>query len=461
MTAHTSRRSRRFAAAALLAAIAAGTTTTQIPAAAHSTTDPTAWEAISDDAVISYEIVTSDSDTLTVAAFDAPTTTIGAGFSTNVNYMRPAYTIWLDPSAEHLRADAQAAATTITSATGIEVTVPAGTRTFTDPAPVGQIHLTVAPDSPCGSLDHTGTAGCGGATLSYLDGGKLLLNSGNAWITTDPTSGTLLRTIVLHELGHAFGLYHYDDQHAGHYQVMHSGVRELSNSYRTGDLNGFQFMAHPAPTTTVPTTNPPTTTTRPPTGSPTPPKKIPHFSDVPRYAYYTEGVKWLAANGITTGVAPQRYAPDAPVTRAQMVTFLWRMMGSPASTTQHRFADVPAGAYYTPAVRWAKATGLTTGVSATRFAPDDIVSRAQMATFLHRVTGQRAPAQALGFVDVPTNAFYTSAVRWAHQHNITTGVAPNRFAPAEPVTRGQMAAFLHRTATTPTAWTRPLPPTAP
>ena len=188
------------------------------------------------------------------------------------------------------------------------------------------------------------------------------------------------------------------------------------------------------------------------------------FPDVAPGAYYAKAVDWLTDEGITTGVGDTGlFKPDESVTRAQMVTFLWRMMGSPKVTRAHGFVDVPAGSWYDQAVRWAKAQGITTGVSGTnRFAPNDVVNRAQMATFLHRVAGLKAPSARHRFPDVPSSAWYDRAVSWAAQHQITTGVGDTGlYKPLERVTRGQMAAFLHRTASTEAAWAVPLPPTAP
>lgn len=188
------------------------------------------------------------------------------------------------------------------------------------------------------------------------------------------------------------------------------------------------------------------------------------LTDVSAAAYYASPVAWLVAQGITTGVGDTgQFKPDDPVDRAQMVTFLWRMMGKPGGFPAHGFPDVPTGSWYDQAVRWAKARGITTGVGGTnRFAPKEVVNRAQMVVFLHRVTGRRAPTRRHGFPDVPSGSWYDAAVSWASEHGITTGVGDTgRFQPLDPVTRGQMAAFLHRTASRAAAWTVPLPPTAP
>jgi len=188
------------------------------------------------------------------------------------------------------------------------------------------------------------------------------------------------------------------------------------------------------------------------------------FPDVPPNSYYATAVSWLVDKGITTGVGDTGlFKPDDPVNRAQMVTFLWRMMGKPTGYAPHGFPDVPSGSYYDLAVRWAKARGITTGIGgANRFAPNDVVNRAQMAVFLHRTAGLKGATKSHPFPDVPRASWYDAAVDWASQYGITTGVGDTGlYKPLDPVIRAQMAVFLHRTAGTSTAWATSPPPTAP
>lgn len=170
------------------------------------------------------------------------------------------------------------------------------------------------------------------------------------------------------------------------------------------------------------------------------------FSDVKGGEYYAAAVAWMQGQGLTTGVGGTgQYQPAGVVTRGQMVTFLWRLAGQPGGQPAHGFSDVPSGAYYEKAVRWAKATGLTTGLGGTnRFAPNDPVSRAQMAAFLFRFEDPAGSWPAHGFADVPAGSYYDTAVRWLKRSGITTGVSAGRYAPHEPVDRGQMAAFIWR-----------------
>lgn len=177
------------------------------------------------------------------------------------------------------------------------------------------------------------------------------------------------------------------------------------------------------------------------------------FPDVPDRAYYADAVEWLVDKGITTGVGTTGlYKPGEPVTRAQMGTFLWRLAGQPRATAT-RFADVPTGSYYAAAVDWLRARGLTTGVAGgNRYAPNELVTRAQMVTFLHRFAGTEQVDGWHGFVDVG-QIYAADAITWAAQHRITTGTGNQRFSPHQMVTRDQMSAFLHRLAGTRTAFT--------
>lgn len=103
-------------------------------------------------------------------------------------------------------------------------------------------------------------------------------------------------------------------------------------------------------------------------------------------------MQWTAANNITSGTSPNAFEPDAPVTRAQVVTFLYRDAGSPIASGSASFADVPSDSYYRDAVRWAVAQGITAGTSANAFSPDESCTRAQIITFLYRASDD-APEQ--------------------------------------------------------------------
>ena len=181
------------------------------------------------------------------------------------------------------------------------------------------------------------------------------------------------------------------------------------------------------------------------------------FIDVESWKYFAPGVKWMRANGLTYGTRPGLFEPMNEMNRAQMATFLHRFMDAPPPTGPAPFVDVDPGSYYETAVDWLHGTGITTGTTATTYGGSEPVSRAQMATFLWRLCGEQSAPRG-PFVDIPRTAYYARAVDWLYAVGVTTGKGPQHFVPDDPVTRGQMATFLYRLATTPAAWTVTRPP---
>ena len=167
------------------------------------------------------------------------------------------------------------------------------------------------------------------------------------------------------------------------------------------------------------------------------------FYDVPNGAYFYEAVKWAVKNGITTGVGNDLFAPEQPCTRAQIVTFLWRAAGSPEPKTASSFTDVPANAYYAKAVAWAVENGITNGMTATTFAPDATCTRGQSVTFLYRALKGTASGSA-NFTDVASDAFYADAINWAVANNVTNGTSNTTFSPNADCTRAEIVTFLYR-----------------
>lgn len=172
-----------------------------------------------------------------------------------------------------------------------------------------------------------------------------------------------------------------------------------------------------------------------------------NFTDVPADAYYADAVKWAVANGITSGTGDgTTFSPDMSCTRAQMVTFLWRAAGSPVVNYAMSFTDVPADAYYAEAVRWALSQGITAGTGdGSTFSPDAVLTRGQTVTFLWRANGSPAVSGA-SFADVDANAYYADAVAWAVREGITSGTGNNTFSPDADCTRCQIVTFMFRSA---------------
>lgn len=152
---------------------------------------------------------------------------------------------------------------------------------------------------------------------------------------------------------------------------------------------------------------------------------------------------------VTNGKDESHFAPKASCTRAQVVTFLWRAAGRPApSGSVQQFSDVPktnSYAYCYDAILWAVENGITKGTDATHFSPNATVTRAQFVTFLWRYAGEPAPKNmSCGFNDVDANAFYYKAVLWAVENGVTTGKTATQFAPGATCTRCEVAAFMFR-----------------
>ncbi len=173
------------------------------------------------------------------------------------------------------------------------------------------------------------------------------------------------------------------------------------------------------------------------------PQMVNPFIDVNENAYYYDAVLWAVEKGITGGTTAATFSPDDACTRAQMVTFLWRANGSPVVDYAMNFTDVPADAYYAEAVRWAVSQGITAGTSATTFDPNATVTRGQTVTFLWRANGSPVVAGD-SFADVAADAYYAPAVAWAVREGITSGVGAETFAPSADCTRGQIVTFLYR-----------------
>lgn len=169
------------------------------------------------------------------------------------------------------------------------------------------------------------------------------------------------------------------------------------------------------------------------------------FVDVSADDYFYEAVKWAAENGITGGIGNDRFDPNATCTRAQIVTFLWRAAGSPEpKSTENHFTDVASDVYYHKAVLWAVENGITLGVTPTLFDPDATCTRAHGITFLFRAIKAAAPSGSPAFSDVDANAYYANAVKWGVDNSITEGIGGGLFGSDNSCTRAQIVTFLWR-----------------
>lgn len=168
------------------------------------------------------------------------------------------------------------------------------------------------------------------------------------------------------------------------------------------------------------------------------------FVDVKTGDYFYDAVLWAVEKGITNGTSAETFSPEAPCTRAQIVTFLWRAAGSPVVNYAMDLSDVAGDAYYAEAVRWALSEGITTGTSADRFSPDAVCTREQAVTFLWRAAGSPAVSGESAFEDVGADAYYARAVAWAAQNGVTNGISQALFGTGSDCTRAQIVTFLYR-----------------
>ncbi len=169
------------------------------------------------------------------------------------------------------------------------------------------------------------------------------------------------------------------------------------------------------------------------------------FTDISASDYYYDAVYWAVENGVTNGIGGNKFGPMVDCTRAQAVTFLWRAAGSPApKTTTIPFSDVFEQDYYYKAVLWAVENGITRGSSKTTFSPNSTVTRTQVVTFLYRLAGSPDVTGTASFTDVAKNAYYANAVQWAVTNGITHGTGKKTFSPDLNCNRSQIVTFLHR-----------------
>ena len=172
------------------------------------------------------------------------------------------------------------------------------------------------------------------------------------------------------------------------------------------------------------------------------------FSDVEADRWFTTPISWMAAEGITTGTEPGCFSPHAAVSRGQIVTFLYRLAdteGDLPVTNGHPFDDV-VRAYQHEPVGWAYEAGITTGTSATTFAPDVDVTRGDFAVLLWRYAGEPQPSTDHPFTDV-YRGYQQAAVSWMAENDITTGTSPTTFSAEDSMTRAEAATFLYRFVT--------------
>ena len=169
-------------------------------------------------------------------------------------------------------------------------------------------------------------------------------------------------------------------------------------------------------------------------------KYEPAFTDVPAGSWYYDTVAWALKEGITVGTSDTTFSPEKTCSFAEILTFLWRAAGEPASE-----AALPEGvaedAYYAAALRWAIEKEI---VTAADFAADAPCTRADAVTMIWKAAGKPAASAAQPFADVAADADYAAAVAWAAEKGVTLGVSETEFAPDTLCSRAHIVTFLSR-----------------
>ena len=168
------------------------------------------------------------------------------------------------------------------------------------------------------------------------------------------------------------------------------------------------------------------------------------FTDVTEPDWFYEPVLWAVDQKVTAGISETLFGPHLGCTRAQIVTFLWNLAGKPQPAAAAAFADVAEDDWFCTAVSWAAEQGITSGVSETEFAPDLTCTRAQAMTFLWKYLGRPAGGGEMPFEDVSASDWFAAPVEWAVAERITAGTSEVTFGSDDPCTRAQIVTFLYR-----------------
>ena len=157
------------------------------------------------------------------------------------------------------------------------------------------------------------------------------------------------------------------------------------------------------------------------------------MADVKTTDWFAQPVVWALEKGIASGTGEGNFSPSSTCTQGQILTFLWRACGSPAPSRK-----VSGSEYYAVPLQWAKEKKLVDG----NLSAKDPCTRANVVTYLWKLAGSPS-AKAAGFSDVPASASYAGAVNWAVENKITSGTGPDTFSPDKACTRGQIVTFLY------------------
>lgn len=169
------------------------------------------------------------------------------------------------------------------------------------------------------------------------------------------------------------------------------------------------------------------------------------FADVHEQAWYFDAVRFVKQSGLFSGMDETTFAPEHAMTRAMLITVLYRAAGSPAvaGSANAIFADVDDTSYYGSAVVWAWQNGITSGVSEERFGPEESITREQLAAMLHRYEKTQLAFLRCSFTDMDQASDYAKgALAWAVENGILNGMGDGRIDPAGTATRAQVSQIL-------------------
>lgn len=183
-----------------------------------------------------------------------------------------------------------------------------------------------------------------------------------------------------------------------------------------------------------------------------------NFSDVPSNAWYKFAVDYAVDQGITSGTGDGKFSPSAPVTRGQMITFLWRDADSPVWGRCGRdfddvkpdwTADGQIGNYCYYPVSWGIDKYITAGTGNNKFSPNKMCTRAQIVTMMYRAAGapeivHHLDHDTVGYKDVDYNQYYADAIDWAEYYGVVSGIGNRKFGPNQPCTRAQAVTLIRR-----------------
>ena len=170
------------------------------------------------------------------------------------------------------------------------------------------------------------------------------------------------------------------------------------------------------------------------------------FSDIQdSSSYYYTPVYWAQQKGVASGLSSDTFGASTVCTRAQIITFLYRLFGNGEVSAQPcSFTDVSESSYYYNAINWAYRHHITNGTSATTFSPDKSCTRGQIVTFLYNYLGKGQTDTSTVFRDISRSSYYYNAVNWAVAKGVTSGTTSNTFSPDQTCSRAEAVTFLYR-----------------